>query len=418
MIKEKIRKIAPLVSAYHLALAFLGALYYGFPSRKIKVFAVTGTNGKTTTVDIIAKVFRQAGYKVASFSSVKFVIGEKEEPNLFKMTMPGRAVMQKLLKEAVKEGCQIAVMEVTSEGIKQHRHRFINFHSACFTNLSPEHIESHGSFENYKKAKGELFRRTKERHVVNADDEHADYFLSFSAERKVRYAIEKKTEIRAENIESSKEGVSFSFQGERINLPLLGKFNVYNALVAIALASKEGVPKEKIKEALEGMHFMPGRMEEVISSPIKVIVDYAVTPVTLEGVYQEVRETFDPGKLVCILGSCGGGRDKWKRPVLGEIAARLCDEIVITNEDPYDEDPEEIMKMIEEGVKKTHFSSGNLHKILDRREAIKKGMSLAKPGDIVISTGKGSECWMCLDNGRKIPWDEKEVIKEEFKKLK
>jgi len=422
MIKDKIRKITPVLSVYHFLFAFFGALFHGFPSRKVKVFAVTGTNGKTTTVNIIAKIFEEAGYKVASFSSTEFIINGKAEPNRFKMTMPGRAVIQKLLKRAAREGCQIAIMEVTSEGIKQHRHRFINFHSACFTNLSPEHIESHGGFENYKKEKGKLFSKTRKRHVINADDEHADYFLSFSAEKKLRYSIRKDSsaEIKAEDVKGGKEGVSFFFEGEEMLLPLMGKFNVYNALVAIALAREEKISKEVIKRGLRKIGTVSGRMEEVVSSPFKVVIDYAVTPVTLEGVYKEIKEILSPRKLICVLGSCGGGRDKWKRPVLGEIADKYCDKAIITNEDPYDEDPQEIIDQIEGGFSKITNSkprTPKYEKILERREAIKRALEVAKEGDVVVVTGKGSEVWMCLARGEKIPWNEKEIIKEELKKL-
>ncbi len=410
MIKDKLRKLTPIVSVYHLLFALLGAIYYRFPSRGIKVFAVTGTNGKTTTVDITTHIFKEAGYRVAAFSSTKFEIAGKEEPNMFKMTMPGKATIQKLLKRAANAGCDVVVMEVTSEGIKQHRHRFINIHTACLTNLTPEHIESHGSFENYKREKGKLFAKTRKRHIINADDKNADYFLSFFAEKTVKYGIENNTEIRAENIRGDSKGVSFSFKGEEMYLPLVGKFNVYNALVAIALAKEEGVENTTIRKGLQRVSTVPGRMEEVVSSPVRVIIDYAVTPETLEGVYKEIHETFSPHKLICVLGSCGGGRDKWKRPVLGEIASKYCDRAVITNEDPYDEDPQEIIDQIGNGFSQV----AKYEKILDRKEAIGRAMEVAEKKDVVVVTGKGSECWMCLANGKKVSWDERQIIKEKI----
>jgi UDP-N-acetylmuramoyl-L-alanyl-D-glutamate--2,6-diaminopimelate ligase len=411
MIKEIIRKTRPIIGLYHFFYSFFGALFYFFPSRKIKVFAVTGTNGKSTTVDIIAKVFKKAGFKVAAFSSVKFEINRKEEPNLFKMTMPGRAIIQKMLRKAVKEKCEIAIIEVTSEGIKQYRHKFIKIDTACFTNLSPEHIESHGGFENYKREKGKLFKAVRKTHIINIDDENAQYFLSFPAKEKISYGIKKDADIRAEKIVASSKGVSFSVDGEDFYLGLAGKFNVYNALVAIALAKKEDIDTNFIKEALKEMTVMPGRMEEIQSSPFRVIVDYAVTPVTLEGVYKELLENFFPERIIAVLGSCGGGRDKWKRPVLGEIASKYCEKVIVTNEDPYDEDPEKIIDEIIAGTK------GKGEKIIDRREAIKKALEEAEEGDIVIVTGKGNEPWMCLAKGEKIPWDDREIIKEELNKL-
>jgi UDP-N-acetylmuramoyl-L-alanyl-D-glutamate--2,6-diaminopimelate ligase len=410
MIKKIIKKAKLVVGFYHFLYSFFGALFYFFPSRKIKVFAVTGTNGKSTTVELISRVFKKAGFKVAAFSSVKFEIANEEEPNLFKMTMPGRATVQKLLKKAVKAKCQIAIIEVTSEGIKQYRHRFIRIDTACFTNLSPEHIESHGGFENYKKEKGKLFKAVKNTHVVNIDDENAAYFLGFPSREKISYAINNKmADVRAENVVASSKGVSFSVDKEDFYLGLAGKFNVYNALLAIALAKKEKIDVNIVKQALKEITVMPGRMEEVQSSPFRVIVDYAVTPVTLEGVYKEILENFSPSGIIAVLGSCGGGRDKWKRPVLGEIADKYCEKVIVTNEDPYDEDPESI---IDEIIGKTKAI-----KIIDRREAIKEALKIAKEGDVVIVTGKGNEPWMCLAGGKKISWDDRKIIKEELSKI-
>lgn len=429
-IKKTLLKFKGLVSVYHFLLSFSGALFYFFPSRKIKVFAVTGTNGKTTTVDLMTEVFKEAGYRVAAFSSVKFEIAGEEEKNLFKMTMPGRAVLQSLLKKAVRKGCDIAIMEVTSEGIKQHRHRFIDFDAACFTNLTPEHIESHGGFENYKKEKGKLFRAVSKAHIINIDDDNADYFLQFPAKKKIFYGIKKDFQkkegnflIKAENIKAGKKSLVFSIGEDNFFLPLSGKFNVYNALAAASLALTEGVEMESIKKGLKNAKGIPGRMEEVISSPFNVIIDYAVTPETMEEVYKEIKENFSPTRLIAVFGSCGGGRDKWKRPVMGEIAAKYCEAVIITNEDPYDEDPQEIMDQIEEGFLRRMkvFPEGrkpHYWKIIDRRDAIRKALELASPGDAIIVTGKGDESWMCLADGKKTPWKEREVIKEEYDKRK
>ena len=218
-------------------------------------------------------------------------------------------------------------------------------------------------------------------------------------------------DILRENNDTVDIKVSFSVGEDDFYLGIAGKFNVYNALVAITLAKKEKIEMSFAKEALKEMKVMPGRMEEVQSSPFRVIVDYAVTPVTLEGVYKELLENFSPKRIIAVLGSCGGGRDKWKRPVLGEIASKYCEKVIVTNEDPYDEDPEKIIDEIILGTK------GKGEKIVDRREAIKKAVKEAEEGDIVIVTGKGNEPWMCLKGGKKIPWDDREIIKEELNKL-
>ncbi len=421
--KSIIRKIHPVVSIYHFLFAFMGALFCGFPSRKIKVFAVTGTNGKTTTVSIISEVFKSMGYKVAAFSSEKFEINGKEEPNLYKMTMPGRSVLQKLLSKAVKEKCDIAVMEVTSEGIKQYRHYFFHFNAVCITNLTPEHIESHGSFENYRKAKGKLFKACKDTHIINIDDDNANYFLQFKSKQKICYGMNNDISkeqanifLRAENINSSDKGTTFTVDNENLFLPLFGKFNVYNALIALALLKKEKGSIDGVKNALAKIKGVPGRMDEVDLTPpstFKAIIDYAVTPNALEELYKELKSNFNPQRIIAVFGACGGGRDKWKRPVLGEIAEKYCDKIILTNEDPYDEDEEDIVNQIMQGVK----SKAKAEIITDRRSAINKALRVAKEGDIVIVTGKGSEPWMCLKDGKKVPWNEKNIIKEEYNKI-
>ena len=369
----------------------MGAFFYGFPSRKLKVIGVTGTNGKTTTTEMIAKVLEEAGYKVALINSIRFKVGEVAKANMFKMTMPGRFFIQRFLRKAVSSGCQFAVLEVTSEGVKQHRHRFINFNTAVFTNLTPEHIESHGSFEKYRAAKGELFKACKNIHIVNQDDPSADYFLRFPSLKKFLYG-EKDKNLLLQSVK------------------LLGEFNVYNALAAVKVGLSQGIDWETCKRAIEKIAVIPGRMEQVISEPFKVIVDYAFTPNALGKVYQTVK-TLNP-RMVCVLGSAGGGRDKWKRPVLGELAAKYCDKVIVTNEDPYDENPMGIIEQVAEGAK------GRVEKILDRREAIKRALEQAQPGDVVVITGKGSESWICVENGRKIPWDDRQVAREEYEKIR
>ena len=392
--KKSIKKFIPSVflSWYHFKLAFLGAVIYGFSSRKLKVIGITGTGGKTTTVNLTTQILEQAKYKVASISSIKFKIGDKEWKNELKMTMPGRLKLQRFLRKAVKAGCQYAVIEVTSEGILQHRQKFIDFDVAVFTNLAPEHIERHGSFEKYREAKGKLFEQCKKIHIVNLDDDSAEYFSQFPANKKYTYGLNK-GDINTRNTQ--------------FKLHLIGKFNIYNALAAICVGLSQGIDLETCQRALEKTEGIPGRMEIVIAEPFRVIVDYAHTPDSLEKVYQ----TTHGSKLICVLGSCGGGRDKWKRPELGEVAAKYCDEIIITNEDPYDENPMDIINQVAEGA------GQRAKKILDRREAIRKALELAQPGDTVIITGKGSEPWMCVAGGKKIPWDDREIVKEEFKKL-
>jgi UDP-N-acetylmuramoyl-L-alanyl-D-glutamate--2,6-diaminopimelate ligase len=413
-LKTAIKKLAPSFALdwYYILWSFFGAVMFRFPSRKLTVIGVTGTSGKSTTVDFITRILEEHGHGVASLSSIRFKIGGTERSNKLKMTMPGRIAIQRFLRQAVNARCKFAVLEVTSEGIRQYRHAFINFNAAVFTNLTPEHIESHGSFENYRAEKLKLFKSAPNIHIINADDEHAEHFLKIAAQKIITFGVknqENHSDIprNIRMIAEDVKGNSFIVCGVRFHLNVLGSFNIYNALAAIAVAQEYGVPLEDCKKALEKITGIPGRMEIVNQNPL-VVVDYAHTPVQLEQAY----ESLAPKPLVCVLGSCGGGRDKWKRPELGTIAQKYCKEIIITDEDPYDEDPLEIMEQVASGIdnqQKTY------HIVPDRKEAIKKALELAKPEDAVIITGKGSELAMVVKNGKKIPWDDREIALEALK---
>lgn len=374
--------------AYHWFLAYAAAFVYGFPSKKLKVIGVTGTNGKSTVVTMLSAILEEARESTASISSLRFKIKNHEWKNTLKMTMPGRFKLQKFLRDAASSGCKYAIIEITSEGIKQFRHKGIDFFMAILTNITPEHIESHGSFEKYREAKAKLFCGAKI-HILNGDDkENIDYFSKIPAKKCVIY---------------SKNDLPPDF-----HLKLLGEFNKENAAAAFCAAKEFGIGEETIKFALEKIEFIPGRLEFVQKEPFSVVVDYAHTPDALRKVYWTLRsenpksEILNP-KLICVLGSAGGGRDKWKRPEMGKIAKEFCDEIILTNEDPYDENPEKILEDI-----------GGNRKVLDRREAIREALKSAKPGDTVIITGKGAEPWMMGPGGQKISWDDREVAREEL----
>ncbi len=405
--KTLIKKIIPsfIISWYHFGLAFSGALIYGFPSRKIRLIGITGTNGKTTVSEMALKVLEKGGYSVSLVNSIRFKIGDREKPNLLKMTMPGRFKIQKFIRQAVAAKSQYLILEVTSEGIKQHRHRFIKFHLALLTNLSPEHIEAHGSFEKYRQAKAKLFQKTRKIHILNYDDKATDYFRQFPAEKKYTYGLNQ-GDVNNQNL--------------HLKLLLPGDFNIYNALAAICIGRSQGIDLSVGQQAVESIKGIPGRMEEVISHSFKVIVDYAVTPDALENLYQNLKRRPATRSLIAVFGSCGGGRDKWRRPALGKIAARYCRRIIITNEDPYDEDPDEIINQIAQGIDESQLSEKNLSvsKIPDRRKAISAALKSAEEGDIVVITGKGCEPWICLAKGKKIKWDDRRVVREEYDKLK
>lgn len=426
-LKASIEKIIPkfLLKIYHFKLAFLGAVIFGFPSRKLTVIGVTGTKGKSSTVILAGKILEEAGFKVAWFTSATIKIGDKEQLNPYHMTMPGRFVIQSFLKKAVGAGCKYAILEVTSEGIKQYRHKFINFDTAVFTNLKPEHIEAHGSFEKYRYCKGKLFEATKNIHVLNMDDENVNYFLQFPAKEKYGFTMsnEQRTVsnknlfiVHCSLFSFGSDEINFEVQNNKFNLKLIGKFNIYNALAAVCVGLSQGVSLRVCKRILEKIKGIPGRMEIVIEGPFKVIVDLAHTPDSYEEVFKAIK-TMPYNKIISVFGSAGGGRDKWKRPVLGKIAAENSDIVILTNEDPYDENPNQIISEIKSGATNTQHPTPVIYEILDRREAIKKALELAEENDIVLVLGKGTEQLMIVGDS-KIPWDDRKIVREEFNRVK
>ena len=429
-----LRKITPkfLINIYHRFLGIAGAWLYNNPSNKLIVIGVTGTNGKSTVVNLIGQILEFAGYKVGWTSTINFKVSDKEWLNDQKMTMLGRLETQKLLKQMVEQGCQYAIIETSSEGLKQHRHLGINYDVAVFTNLTPEHIESHGSFANYQKAKAKLFKHLTARPrkmingkridkimVINSDDQYADFFLNFKADQKITYSIDKPSNFQAKKIQLTATGALFELNNYFYKINLLGKVNIYNSLAAIAVAKTQNIEEEKIEQALFKNHGLPGRFEFIDEGQnFKVMVDYAPEPESMKHLYETLK-LFKFNRIIHILGSTGGGRDRNRRPILGRIAAENADIVTVTNEDPYDDDPIQIIDEVADGaIKAGKILNQNLFKVLDRREAIKHALiTLAKKDDLVLVTGKGSEQYMCVANGRKIPWDDRQMIRERLKKI-
>jgi len=430
LIKKLIPK--PLLAIYHKALAILARVFYGNPSEKMIVIGVTGTNGKSSTVKLISKALESEGAKVGATSTFEFKVADKEWLNNTKMTMLGRFALQKLLKQMNDAGCKYAVVEVSSEGIVQYRHYGINFDYVVFTNLTPEHIESHGGFENYKKAKGKLFEFLMQRPkkkineqeikkviVANKDDEHSDYFLNFKADKKLIFSTKDEiSDVYANDIMVTPKGTSFRIGDQQVNLRLIGAFNVYNCLPAVAIGLNEGIDMEKIINALQKVEVIPGRMESINEGQnFNVIVDYCPEPYSMKKMYEAV-DLMSINKIIHVLGSCGGGRDVTRRPILGKMAGQKSDYVIVTNEDPYDDDPMEIIDQVAAGALDTgKILDQNLFKILDRRKAIEKAISLAKENDLVLITGKGSEQAMVVKNLKKIPWDDRQVAREVIRQI-
>lgn len=388
---------------YHYIFSFLANFFYKSPSKKIFVLGITGTKGKSTVVELINAILEAAGRKTALISSARIKINNESRINMRGLTMPGRFTLQKILRKAVDEDCDFAILEVSSQGVLQHRHRFIDFDAALITNLYPEHIEAHGSFENYRNCKVGFFK-----YVVNHSEKPEKFFFINTGARDYRYfyrAVEGRGNIVFYNQKDSKK--------IKVKDKIFGEFNAENIAAAIAFARSQNIEWDIIKNAIEDFKGVPGRFEFIQKIPFSVIIDYAHTPDSLEKVYQTIQNLIksrrDSGKMICVLGSCGGGRDIWKRPIMGKIAGKYCDGIILTNEDPFDDNPKEIVDQIADGVE--YYAPEKKYKIIiDRRDAIDVAIDMARKGDTIIITGKGSEFFMRLGGGKKIPWNEKEIV--------
>lgn len=396
--------------AYHWILASLAALWYGFPSKHIKVIAVTGTKGKSSTTEILNAILEGAGFKTALSNTIRYKVNEDSHPNLFKMSMPGRFFAQRLIRRAVNEKCHFMVMEMTSQGALLYRHRFIQLDALVFTNISPEHIEAHGSYENYLDSKLSIARnmhlskKSPRIIIANADDKESAKFLAHEVEEKILFSAKD-----AEPFEIGDRGIELTLNGKAVRSKLSGLFNLYNILAAARTAQAFGVSDDAIIRAVEKIESIPGRVERIRSSKgFEAVVDYAHTPDSLEKFYQVFSKT----RNICILGGTGGGRDSWKRELMGRLADRYCTEIILTNEDPYDEDPRKIVEDVAKGIKDRSPKI-----IMDRREAIREALQMAKEGDSVLITGKGTDPYIMGPNGTKLPWSDAKVVREEMAKI-
>lgn len=402
--------VRPLRPAYHLALAGLMALSYGFPSRRLTVIGITGTKGKSTVAEMVFAILRTAGHKTALISTIRFAIGDASEPNRFKMTLAGRGFAQAFMRRALKAGCTHVVIELTSESVPQYRHLFLGLDGLVVTNIQPEHIESHGSFENYVRAKraivGALERSRKRSRVLVANEDIPES-RAFLSTRVPRGAIGF-SERELENLSLDERSAHFDYGGARFALPLPGAFNAMNALAAIKICEAFGVAPERAAEALAALPPVRGRVERIEAGQgFIAVVDYAHTPDSLRALYGAFQER----RKICVLGNTGGGRDAWKRPVMGQIADAACDKVILTDEDPYDEDPRAIVEAMAAGMRRAPEI------IMNRREAIRSALRSARPGDAVLVSGKGTDPFIMGARGTKQPWSDAEVVREELEQL-
>lgn len=390
------------------ALALMSAAYFGYPSRKLRLIGVTGTNGKTTSTYLIKSILDRAGYKTGLIGTISNIIGKKVIDS--KNTTPESYDLQNMFYEMAQENIDYCVMEVSSHSLALERVAGCQFDVGIFTNLTRDHLDFHKTFENYLNAKLKLFSQSGIA-AVNIDDQYGDRVLNSIHIPAVTYSEKKDSDIRAEDLKITSRYSSFTLKYKdkkmEIKLPLPGRFNVYNALSAASACICEGIPLNIIKEGLESVRGVPGRSEVIDSGRgFTIIIDYAHTPDGLQNILNTIHE-YAKSRIITLFG-CGGDRDKTKRPIMGEIAGKLSDICIVTSDNPRTEDPESIIKDILPGVEK---SGVDFKVITNRKEAIKAALSIAGKDDIVLIAGKGHETYQVLKQG-KIHFDEREIVRD------
>ncbi|MQL52316.1 UDP-N-acetylmuramoyl-L-alanyl-D-glutamate--2,6-diaminopimelate ligase [Desulfofundulus thermobenzoicus] len=394
------------VTDSRLALALLSARFYGEPSRKLQLMGVTGTNGKTTTTHLLAAIYRAAGEKTGLIGTIASWIGGRRLP--VEHTTPESLDLQQLLARMVAEGVGVAAMEVSSHALALKRVAGCRFTAGVFTNITRDHLDFHRDMDDYLRAKALLFQGLEEGAVavINGDDPRSGQVMAVTRVPCYTYGLGEGVQVRAREINVTSRGVSFALNGPwgeaRVNLKLTGYFNVYNSLAALTTAAARGVPLSLAVQALETVTGVPGRCELVDrGQDFTVVVDYAHTPDGLDNILKTARQ-FTAGRLITVFG-CGGDRDRTKRPLMGEIAARLSDLAVVTSDNPRTEDPLRIIADVEEGVRRVR---ADYVVIPDRREAIRRAVAGAAAGDTVVIAGKGHEDYQIIGTAR-YPFDDR-----------
>ncbi|MBR5378977.1 MAG: UDP-N-acetylmuramoyl-L-alanyl-D-glutamate--2,6-diaminopimelate ligase [Clostridia bacterium] len=397
------------VDSVRRAMSHIAAAFYGFPARKLKMIGITGTKGKTTTSFMLRSILQEAGHPTGLIGTVCTMIGDKEYEA--GKTTPDPIEFQRILLEMVRAGMEYVIMEVSAHALDMYRIDGVRFLTAGFTNLSQDHLDYFGTMEKYLAAKLKIAAMTDSL-VVNVDDLTVVKGLKDMGALFTRAGIREPADVYANQVEMTKAGVDFllSFHKratETVHLRLSGIFNVYNALMAAALADKAGMSMGSIKKGLEALKNVPGRVELLdTNTPYRVILDYAHSPDALENVLKSLRES-TRGKLIALFG-CGGGRDALKRPIMGAIGGKYADFCIITSDNPRGEEPMDIIDAIEAGIKPV---TDQYIVIENRREAIRYALENALEGDTVVLAGKGHETYQEI-KGVKHPFDEKEIVTE------
>ena len=435
-VKNNIKKLIPksVLDNLHYPEAKYYSKKQGYPTNKMITIGIVGSKGKTTTANMLWSVLSVAGNKVGQISTANIRIGQKEQLNKWHMTMPGSKRLQSLLAEMHKANCSHVIMEVPSEAQTQWRHIGINFDIIIFTGVEKEIMAAHrNSMEILHKHNKRVLEYTQKNFrkviggktiektlVLNTDNKYYSMYSGFSFDHKITYSIDNKSNFRARNIDISPEGTKFDIEDNSYHLNIIGKVNVLNAAAAIATATTLGVSSSKIKAGLSRLKTVPGRMERIDEGQnFMVFVDYAHDQPSLLALLKTGKQLLDKSnKMIVLFGGQGGGRDVLRRAEMGEIAGKYADYVVVSNDDPYDDPPVEIIEDIAKGAKKAgKIIDKDMFLIEDRRSGIHKALQLAKPNDLVFIACKGADQLMMIANGKSLPWDERTVTREELKKL-
>ena len=412
------KKLIPqsIKNVYHLCQAILANIWFGWPTRKLIVIGITGTDGKTTTCQMVTRILEEAGKKVAMASTINFRINGVEQKNLSHFTTLSSFAVQRFARQAVEVGCEYLILETSSHALDQQRVWGVDYKTAVITNVTREHLDYHKTMEKYRQAKAKLFHQTQIA-IVNADMINPEEFLQYANNQKMTYSLKnKQADVWAEPIELGIDKSTFVVKGQEFSLRLIGDFNIENALAAISVGVAENIDLAACASALAKITGVPGRMEYVPNNNgLNILVDFALTPDALEKLYALLAKIKKPtARVIAVFGACGE-RDRGKRPIIGEIVARYADFVVVTNDDVFHEDPEQIITEIVAGIKNKKENE-SFWIIPDRRAAIAKALQLAQPDDLIAVTGMGAEETMVIGD-QKIPWNDRAVILEELAKL-
>lgn len=415
--KSTVRKVVKgkalraIESEYRLARASYANARFNWPAKGMRVIMITGTNGKTTVAHFMFSILRAAGYSVGMLSTAEFKINERTQANDTNMTAIEPIPFRRKLAELRDNGVEFVILEATSQSLDQYRLYGVPCEVGIMTNLTPEHLDYHKTMENYAAAKAKLWDLKPTISVLNADDEWFSYYNKVATGRVLTYG-KKSGDGKFADYSHTAKGARFKLKlpsgGLVVSSKLTGEYNAYNALAAAMAAEGLGVEPEIIEQGIESLAGIPGRLQFVdVKKPFQVVVDYAHTADGLEKLLKAGREMCK-GNIWLVFGACGD-RDREKRPVMGEVAAKMADKIVLTDEESYSEQPQDIVNEIKPGIEKVKGGSKKVTEILDRKKAIKYALGNAKKGDLIFVTGLGHEQFR-IQNGEKTPWNDAQVV--------